>query len=247
MSSPVALITGGSRGIGQAIGQEFQRQGLRVVSISRSAPTWQPDLWIEADITTADGRQKVLDTIQLKFERLDILLNNAGRGTLATWEEQTEEDLRNVFELNVFAPVAMSRLMLPMLKNSQGCIINTSSVASRLPVACMGAYCATKAALTAFSDTLRMELQPHGVRVLNLVVGRINTGFSKYCLGDRTPPKTPGKSNAQALARQVYTAYRKGHRELVYPRWYRWIFALPRLLPGLYTRGNLKHWGLKTK
>ena len=200
MNARVAVITGASKGIGAALAREFQRRDWHVIAVSRTQPDDPGLQWIEADITVPADRRALAQEIRSTAGRTDVLVNNAGRGLFATWEEMDIQDLQSLFELNLIAHVHMTQLFLDMLRESRGAVINTSSVAGKLAVPCMGAYCATKYALNAFSDSLRIELAPSGIHVLNLIVGRIDTGFSRQALGDRQPPETPGKAPADALA-----------------------------------------------
>jgi short-subunit dehydrogenase len=243
-SSPVALITGASRGLGKAMALRFKQAGFIVIGIARNKPDVELDLYLQGDITEPDFRQQVMDEISSKYQKLDVLINNAGMGSYETWEKLSELDLKTVFELNFFAPVALTRLFLPLLKESRGCVLNVSSVAGKLYVPCMGAYCASKSALTMFSDSLRAELLNHRVQVLDILPGRINTGFSNYSLGNKKPPETPGGGDAVVFAEKVYSAYKKRKRRLYYPWWYRVLIPLAKCLPVWYEKENLKRWGI---
>lgn len=242
--SPVAVITGVSSGLGLALTSCFRRHGVRVIGISRSAPEIELDDWIAADLTIAAERQQAVTQIRNRYPQVNILINNAGQGSYATWEELSETDLRALFELNFFVPVFLARDFLPLLRPAHGTVINISSMAGNLPVPCMGAYCATKAAVSLFSDTLRMELLHSGVRVLKVMPGRINTGFSTRARGLRLPPETPGGGNAGRFAAKVYRAWQAGRRSLIYPWWYRLFLPLPAWLPGLYEKQSVAMWKL---
>jgi short-subunit dehydrogenase len=243
----VIVITGVSSGLGAAMAAEFKAAGHRVVGASRSFPTVPIDLWLRADITLPADRQRIVDDTLASYGRIDVLVNNAGIGCYQTWEDLREEDLRAAFELNLFAPILLAKLCLPHLLASGGSLINISSVAGKLYVPCMGPYCATKAALTFFSNTLRAETAHRGLHVLDMVVGRISTGFSLRSLGGRKPPSSPGGGNTtpEDLAKAVYTGWRKRKRAVTYPGWNRWI--VPLLLGPLnrvYENENRKRWGL---
>jgi short-subunit dehydrogenase len=243
----VVLITGVSSGLGAAMAAVFKAAGHCVVGISRSFPTVSVDLWLRADITLPADRQRIVDDSLAAYGRIDVLVNNAGIGCYQTWEELREEDLRAAFELNLFAPVLLTQLCLPHLLASGGSVINISSVAGKLYVPCMGPYCASKAALTFFSNTLRAEMSHRGLHVLDMIVGRINTGFSLRSLGGRKPPSSPGGGSATPddLAKAVYKGWRQRQRTITYPGWNRWI--VPLLLGPLnrvFEKENRKRWGL---
>ena len=238
------LITGASSGLGRAMAARFRRDGFTVIGVSRHCPEATVDRWIEADLTTAAGRDLVARTMQDEVGTLTVLINNAGKGSYATWEELPENELREIFELNFFAPVLLTGLLLPLLEKSGGMIINIASVAGRMYVPCMGAYCATKAAMNLYSDSLRPELAKRRIGVLNVMPGRIDTGFSSRAFGRRQPPETPGGGNAEVFADHVIMAYRRRRRHLVYPGWYRLAMLLPKLIPGLYDKKNIQLWRL---
>jgi short-subunit dehydrogenase len=239
----VVLITGVSSGLGKATAEKFKKEGFTIVGVSRSKPDIDLDLWIKADITLAEARKHIRQELQSKIGRLDVLINNAGKGAYATWEELPEDGLRDIFELNFFALVEVTRELLPMLKEAKGSIINIASVAGRIHVPCMGAYCATKFAVCAYSDSLRAELKPCGVNVLNVTPGRVNTGFSKRSLGIRTPPETPnGGASAENFAKKLYSAWSRGKKSLVYPGWYKIFIHFVRCFPGIYDHFNIRMW-----
>lgn len=240
----VAVITGASSGLGKASAVKFMRSGVKVVGISRSKPDVEFDLWIEADITKPEYRQKIIEQITAKFGRVDVLINNAGKGSYSTWEDLSEQDLRNIFELNFFALNAMTTLLLPLLKESQGTVMNVSSIAGDLYVPCMGAYCASKSAVTAFSNTIRPELKRYGVKVIDVTPGRIDTGFSSRSLGNRQPPHTPGGGCPDAFADALFKAWCKGCRNLIYPGWNRIAVPMLKFIPGVYDRLSIRIWKL---
>ncbi len=241
----VALITGASSGLGEALARKFHTKGITVVGVSRHKPEVVSGQWVQADITKPSDREKLLKTLTNKFGRLDVLVNCAGKGSYATWEELAESELRDIFELNFFAVANLTQELLPLLKQSQGTIINISSVAGKMHVPCMGAYCATKFAVCAYSDSLRAEVKTYGVNVINALPGRVNTGFSTRAVGLRKPPETPnGGTNATTFADILYRGWRKRRKNVFYPRWYRLVIWLARTFPGIYDYGNIKIWKL---
>jgi short-subunit dehydrogenase len=240
----VAVITGVSSGLGKAAAVEFMRHGIKVAGVSRSKPDFEPDQWIEADITTPEGREQVLKQTTEKFGRVDLLINNAGKGAYSTWEELSERDLRDIFELNFFALNAMTVMLLPLLKESKGTVMNVSSIAGDLYVPCMGAYCASKSAVTAFSNTIRPEVQRYGIKVIDVAPGRIDTGFSSRSLGNRQPPHSPGGGSPEAFASALFKAWRKNCRSLIYPGWNRIAVPMLKIFPGIYDRLSIRIWKL---
>lgn len=245
MQQKVAIITGVSSGLGKAAALKFKQEGIIVAGVSRTRPDIDIDLWIKADVTKKKDRKHILEKIERKFGRADILVNNAGKGAYATWEELPEDDLQEVFELNFFALVALTKKILPLLKKSHGTVINIASVAGKVHVPCMGAYCATKFAVCAFSDSLRPEVKKYGVKVLNVMPGRINTGFSGRSTGGRVPPETAGSGvKAEVFAEKLYTSWKSGRKSLVFPWWYRIFIFGVKLIPDYYDNKNIQLWKL---
>ncbi|UKI33816.1 MAG: SDR family NAD(P)-dependent oxidoreductase [Lentisphaeria bacterium] len=189
----IAVVTGASSGLGRAVAREFRRRGFTVIALCRHAPEADTaDRFLAVDLTDAEQRTRAAAAIEQEFGRLDVLVNNAGIGSYATWEELSEEELRREFELDFFAPVELTRALLPLLEKSRGSIVNISSVAAQIPVGCMGAYNAVKAALRMYSLTLRMEVAGRGIHVLNVCPGRVDTGFSSRALGGGSRRKRRG-------------------------------------------------------
>lgn len=247
VTKKVAVITGVSSGLGIATAKKFRDAGIIVAGLSRTKPDTELDFWMPTDITITEQRAKAIEEITNRYGRIDILINNAGIGGYSTWEDLQEDEIRKIFELNFFAMVELTRICLPYLKNTQGSVINISSVAGRLYVPCMGAYCATKAAVTAYSNTLRVELHQYGIHVMDVTPGRIDTGFSSRAIGNRHPPRSPGGGNPEIFAARLLQASQKRKRCLTYPGWN--ILAVPFVLAisRLYDWQSLKIWRLEKK
>lgn len=238
-----AVITGASSGLGAALAKEFKSQGFLIVAVSRTAPAPElHDVFIAADLADRVSLQSCLDQLKSQCPQIDVLINNAGIGIYESWDNIAETDLRREFEIDFFAPVEMTRQLLPQLAG--GSVINISSAAALIPVACMGSYNAVKAALRMYSITLQMERRD--LHVLNVCPGRINTGFSKRALGTRKVPSTPGSSAAgtEDFARKVFQSYQKRKRELIYPWWYTLAAVFCRHFPGLAEKLNRKIWSI---
>ena len=247
MAEKVAIITGVSGGLGRAIAKEFRCQGVIVCGISRGKPEIELDQWIACDITDPAQRESALQIFSANFDRLDLLINCAGVGAYATWEELSELELRQLFEVDFFSAVAMTETFLPLLKKSSGSIINISSAAGKLPVPCMGAYCAAKSALSMFSHTLGIELKSAGIHVLDVTPGQINTGFSLRAFGNRPVVDSPGGSGTtpEKLAGKIFRAWHRKKRKLAYPGYIDFaIFWLRTLFFPLYRKVSIRLWKL---
>jgi len=176
-----ALVTGGTKGMGEAIVRRLSAAGAMVATTARSP---LPDsrsvkLFIQADISTREGVGKVAREVLDRLGGLDILVNNVGGssapsgGVLAL----TDDDWRRALDTNLLAAVGLDRAFLPgMLKQGSGVIIHISSIQRRLPLfEATLAYAAAKAALTTYSKGLSKEVGPRGVRVNTVAPGFIET------------------------------------------------------------------------
>jgi NAD(P)-dependent dehydrogenase (short-subunit alcohol dehydrogenase family) len=176
-----ALVTGGTRGIGEAIVERLRGSGATVVTTARSTPQDlpQPDLFVEADISTADGVQKVVSYVLDRLGGVDILINNVGGSSApgGGFAALTDEDWQDALNNNLLAAVRLDRGLLPsMLEQGSGVIVHISSIQRRLPLfEATLAYAAAKAALSNYSKGLSNEVGPKGIRVVSVAPGFIET------------------------------------------------------------------------
>ena len=238
----IAVVTGASSGLGRAMARKFKKEGFYVVAVSRKAPEdGVCDRHIAADLTDKESLEAAAQEI-LKLEKVEVFINNAGLGAYAKWDELREEELRRLMELDFFAPVLLTTKVLPVLRAGRCCVVNISSAAGLLPVACMGAYSAAKAALRMFSDTLKIE--ERDLHVVTVFPGRISTGFGSRACGCREVPNTPshGSETPEALAERVYKACCKKKRKVIYPYWYRFVISTMLKFSSIYEKGSRKVW-----
>lgn len=178
----VWLVTGASSGFGRAIAEAALARGDSVAAGARSAAAFDglPEGVhpLALDVTAADQREAAVAETLERFGRLDVLVNNAGRTQVGAVEETTDEELRSLFELHFFAPVALTRLVLPHMRRQHGgAIVQMSSVGGQTTAPGFGAYCATKFALEGLSETLRDEVAEFGIRTLIVEPGAFRTGL----------------------------------------------------------------------
>ena len=181
LSDKRALVTGGTKGIGEAIVKQLRQTGATVMTTARSKPANLdlPDLFIEADISTREGVQKVVEGVLARLGGLDILVNNVGGssapsgGALAL----SDDDWQHTFNTNLFSAVRLDRAFLPkMLEQKSGVIIHISSILRTLPLYNASlAYAGAKAAMTSYSKGLSNQVAPKGVRVNTVAPGFIET------------------------------------------------------------------------
>ena len=178
------LVTGGTKGIGEAIVDRLRSGGGTVLATARAIPAGvKAEEFIEADVITRAGADHIIKTTFERLGGLDILINSVGGssapggGVLAL----TDEIWQHEFELNLFSAVRLDRGFLPgMLKQGSGVIIHISSIQRTLPLheATLG-YAAAKAALTHYSKGLSKEVSPHGIRVNSVAPGFTETEAAK--------------------------------------------------------------------
>ncbi|MCC6587504.1 MAG: SDR family NAD(P)-dependent oxidoreductase [Bryobacterales bacterium] len=196
LNGRVAVITGASTGIGAACARELSRRGAKVVLAARSAENLAVvadetgGIAIAGDITDAAVQRQVLDTAVARFGRVDILINNAGVGVYSPSHSGSMADIRQMFELNLFAALALVQLAAPGMKQQRdGMIVNISSIAGLAPLPWFTMYSATKYAVCAMTDGQRMELARYNVRTMAVCPGYVRTGFSTNVLAGKPPEK----------------------------------------------------------
>ncbi|MBQ0946052.1 SDR family NAD(P)-dependent oxidoreductase [Ideonella sp. 4Y16] len=184
MNQRTALITGCSSGIGAALAAELLRRGWRVIATARRPERLQPlvDAGARAmalDVDDAASIAALAATLQAEGLALHLLVNNAGFGQFGAVMDLTPQALRQQLDTNVVAPVAVTQALLPCLRAAapQACVAHIGSVSGVVTTPFAGAYCASKAALHALADAMRMELAPFGVRVVTVQPGGIVSGF----------------------------------------------------------------------
>lgn len=181
LSGKKALVTGGTKGIGESIVNRLRLAGATVLTTARSIAKDVPssDLYIQADLSTPGGVQTVVKEVMARFDGLDILIHNLGGssapsgGALAL----TDDDWQQAFNTNLFAAVRLDKAFLPkMLEKKSGVIIHISSIQRSMPLyEATLAYAAAKAALTNYSKGLSNQVTPNGVRVNTVTPGFIET------------------------------------------------------------------------
>jgi NADP-dependent 3-hydroxy acid dehydrogenase YdfG len=200
--SNVVLITGCSTGIGRDLAQRLAQGSYCVVATARNVETLKElpaDLKLSLDVTQPDSvNEAVTQTIE-RFGQVDVLVNNAGYALRGALEEIPIEQVQQMFDVNVFGVLRLIRAVAPhMRRQKTGRIINISSIAGKLSTPANGTYSATKFALEALSDALRLELAPFGIQVILVEPGAIKTHFddtaqnhAREILSDHTSPYRP--------------------------------------------------------
>jgi len=190
------LITGCSSGIGRALADAFRDAGHEVWATARK-PEDVAQLAAagftarQLDVNDGQALTQLAEELEASHGRLDMLINNAGYGAMGPLLDGGVDAMRQQFETNVFAVVGVTRALFPLLRRARGLVVNIGSVSGVLVTPFAGAYCASKAAVNALSDALRLELAPFGIRLMEVQPGAIASQFA---------------SNAQRQADQVLAA-----------------------------------------
>ncbi len=202
----IVLITGCSSGIGAALAQEFHARGHKVIATARKlealqAHAQQGMVTVELDVNSPDSIARAVASVQASHGRVDILVNNAGYGQFGAMMDLSADDLRAQFETNVVSPVMVTQAFLPLLrKSSGGCVAHVSSISGIVTTPFAGAYCASKAAVNAIGDAMRMELAPLGVRVMTIQPGGIASNFGN---AGHEKVRLPAGSLYQPIAKSI--------------------------------------------
>ncbi|GIZ13597.1 SDR family oxidoreductase [Pseudomonas sp. NCCP-436] len=182
MPQPSVLITGCSSGIGRALAEAFASAGYTVWATARRpedvAQLQQAGFHAaQLDVNDAEGITALIARLEDQLDGLDVLINNAGYGAMGPLLDGGVEALRRQFETNVFAVVGLTRACFPLLRRKRGLVVNIGSISAVLVTPFAGAYCASKAALHALSDALRLELAPFAIEVMEVQPGAIASSF----------------------------------------------------------------------
>lgn len=204
--TPVALVTGASSGIGQATAKLLAARGLHVFGTCHIPEHCHAngsfDI-VHLDVTQEASVAVCVRAVLDQVGRLDVLVNNAGYGIIGPLEETTPAEAEALFAVNFFGLHRMCRAVLPALREQGGgLIVNVSSAAAFLGVPYEGLYCASKFAVEGYTEALRVEVRPFGVRVALVEPGLIRTGFRDNA--HWTPPRLAAYEGHRARCAAVF-------------------------------------------
>ncbi|HUT14485.1 MAG TPA: SDR family NAD(P)-dependent oxidoreductase [Thermoguttaceae bacterium] len=251
----VALVTGGSSGLGRVIAETFAAAGAKVAiagleadAVAQVADEMRSSgrdvLGVHADVTRQEDVDRLFQQALERFGRLDVLVNGAGRSMRGKLLDTTPDQFRDLMELNLIATVRCTQAAVPHLLKQRGHVVNIGSLAAKSAARWVGAYPATKHAVAAFSQQLRLELGPEGLHVLLVCPGPVARKDPRlYPLedleGDAQSAMAPGGGvkirgiPPEKVAKAILRACQRRLPELIIPRKARLLFAISQLCPRL--------------
>jgi NAD(P)-dependent dehydrogenase (short-subunit alcohol dehydrogenase family) len=175
----VILITGASSGIGRSTADLLLKQGHQVIGLSRSEPHKPYDFQhVKCDVSSELSVKAAIESIVKEHSKIDVLINCAGIGISGPLENMTLEQAKKTLDVNVLGAFLMSKYALPYLRDTKGIIFNIGSVAGPITIPFQTFYSMSKAALQSFTEGLRLELKPLGVRAVSILPGDTKTSFT---------------------------------------------------------------------
>jgi len=244
----VAVITGASMGIGEAIAKLFADQGAQVVMLSRDAGRAEaararighPEktLALACDVRHREEIDRVVGLTMHALKRIDIWINNAGHGLLDSIASVKMSDFRELFETNLFGAVDGMQAVIPIMKQQgSGTIVNVSSVAGHIPIPFHGSYSATKFAMNAIGKAARIELESAGINVLTVCPGYVKTDFAANAVRGTEAKRVRASSvrgiSVERVAKAVLRGIQKQKREVVVPWTMHPAIKVYQLFPGI--------------
>ena len=240
------LLTGATGGIGEAFSQELAKAGAQLILVSRSADKLtalierlpgNSHTQVVADLGTNEGRLAVLEACA---DRVDVLINNAGINHFGLLRTQSEQQLRDMIELNTIAPVLLTQGLLPQLGEKQSCIVNVGSGFGSIGFAGYCAYSASKFALRGFTEALRRELADSTIDVLYLAPRATDTSMNSEAVVAMNAELGNAMDSPQWVASQLMKLLHKssGSRYLGWPE--RFFIKLNSILPSIVDKALAK-------
>jgi len=206
VATKVAIVTGASSGIGAAASRRLHDRGYVVYAaarrIEKMAPLAEAGIRaVRVDVTDEASLSAFVSQVVSETGQIDVLVNNAGYGSLGALEDVPMIEARRQFDVNLFGAARLVQLVVPHMREQRGGrIINISSIGGRIHLPLCGWYHATKFAIEGFSDTLRMELAPFGIRVVVIVPGAIDTEWHSVAGDNLIATSGTGTYGSQAAA-----------------------------------------------
>jgi 3-oxoacyl-[acyl-carrier protein] reductase len=227
MNKPVAIVTGGSRGIGQAIALRFAKEGFAVALVARDrkklnqtqemifSSGFEKPLIVQADLRDLKQVKEIVPKVIKEWGKIDVLVNNAGLGYLKPFLEISPEEYDEMMDVNMRAVFFLTQYTVPQMMNQKsGLILNIASLAGKNGFKSGTGYAASKWALRGFAQCLLPEVREYDIRVVTIFPGSVETNFSQ---GGQSPTGTPSQNKIQVedIAEIAYMAFHIPQRTMV--------------------------------
>ncbi len=209
----VVLITGASKGMGKETGIFLQSKGFTVYGTARRPENYpvHPFPLIAMDLENENSIREAVHEIVRREGKIDVLINNAGRGMMGPLEETPQEDLKTLFQTNVFGPVEIIKQVLPVMRRQKsGLIINITSVAGFTGLPFRGGYSASKSAFMILTETLRYELYNSGIQITEICPGDIATDIASGRIYTEVDENSPYFKTYQRILQEADREVKKG-------------------------------------
>jgi short-subunit dehydrogenase len=210
---PIALVTGATSGIGELAAEALVERGFHVIGTGRDTSRARPRDGItvmDLDVTSDQSVTETVAQFISRFGRIDVLVNNAGMGSAGATEENSLDQDRRVFEVNVFGVLRMTKAVLPHMRaQGGGRIVNISSIFGLIPAPFMASYGAAKHAIEGYSESVDHEVREHGIRVVLVEPAGTRTKFDDNSARPDLPLATYASSR-QTVAEVVAAAVNEG-------------------------------------
>jgi short-subunit dehydrogenase len=255
LEGKVAVITGASMGIGEAIAKLFLQEGAKVVLSSRDLTRTKAaeqriggganTFSVACDVSKRDQVDALVKAVVAKFGRIDIFVNNAGFGLNDAVADMDMAEFRRMFDTNLFGAVECMQAVIPIMRQQGGGdIVNISSVSGHIATPYMSGYAATKHAMNAIGKAGRMELLRHNINVLTVSPGYIATDFVKNMVkgkhSERVGSSVKYAVTPDVVADATLQGLLKRKREVIVPKFYKWFIKLYQTSPGAVERAIRK-------
>lgn len=251
LQDKVIVITGASSGIGEELAMQAAEQGATPVLIARTEEKLRalkqkiestyrtPCYYYVLDVSNEEEVKLVFTQVLQEIGCIDILVNNAGFGVFKTFTDASVQEVKDMFDVNVFGLVACTKAVLPyMIEQNSGHIVNIASLAGKIATPKSSAYAATKHAVLGFTNSLRMELANTNITVTAINPGPIDTNFHTIADQSGTYVKSVGRYilKPNYVAQQIVKAIETKKREVNLPKWMSLGPIIFSLFPGLFER-----------
>ncbi len=255
LEGKVAVITGASMGIGEAIAKLFLQEGAKVVLCSRDLARTKAaeqriggganTFSVACDVSKREQVDALVKAAVAKFGRIDIFVNNAGFGLNDAVADMDMAEFRRMFDTNLFGAVECMQAVIPIMRQQGGGdIVNISSVSGHIATPYMSGYAATKHAMNAIGKAGRMELLRHNINVLTVSPGYIATDFVKNMVkgkhSERVGSSVKYAVTPDVVADATLQGLIKRKREVIVPKFYKWFIKLYQTSPGAVERAIRK-------